>query len=1062
MNELVPAEAPNAGSPVGAGHPLEIDISSQDILRNLPEALTVVKADGTFAVANAAAASLLGFDSVAELLAARPAEVVARFETFDESGKQLHPSELPTRLAFVHARRVEQVIRFRLRATGEERFAQVIAQPELDASGTALRVINLFRDVSDHKRSELALRFLADASATLGETLDYEKTLKAVAQAVVPAIADWCAVELLEPGQRLSRQVAVAHTDPAKVKLAWELREKYPPSPDEPTGVPKVIRTGEAELVPEIPHAMLVGSARDEEHLRIILGLGLRGYMVVPLKARGRVLGALTLVSAESGRRLGATELALAESLASRAAQAVDNSRLFRDAQDAARRSERDRQISDTLRALGNAFAYEHDEEKLVQRVTDEATRLAGAAFGAFFRNVTRPDGNAYMLYTLSGVAREAFANFPMPRATAIFAPTFLGQGTVRSDDVTADPRYGRSAPYHGMPQGHLPVRSYLAVSVKTRDGEVLGGLFFGHPERGIFREEHERLIEGIAAQAGVALENARLYDELKRARDRLGVALEAGQLGSWEWNIAAGRIHWSPTLERIHGVPEGSFKGDFESYQSDMHPDDRGRVLEHVRKTIEGPGREYQVRYRIVRPDGAVRWLEARAVIDRDASGTPLRLTGVCNDVTERLEAEEVARRLAVEQVERKNAEAATAHSERQAALSRDVGAALSSSTLAVDEMLQRCAEALVRHLKASFARIWTLDEPGTTLELQASAGKYTHRNGPHGRVPVGAFKIGKIAAEKQPHLTNDVLHDERVGDKEWAAREGMVAFAGYPLLVGERVVGVMAMFATSILPDQTMSLLASVADAIAQGIERRRAEIGLVRQAQDLSRSNAELQQFAYVASHDLQEPLRMVASYTQLLGRRYQGKLDSDADDFIRFAVEGVGRMQALINDLLTYSRVGTKGVNVKPIAAEQPLADALANLTLVIEETGAVVTHDPLPAVCADKNQLIQLFQNLIGNAMKFRSAVAPRIHVSAAPASGGMVQLLVRDNGIGIAPEYGERVFVIFQRLHTRNEYPGNGIGLAVCKKIVERHGGTIGFESAPGGGTIFKFTLPAA
>ena len=999
----------------------------QEVLRNLPEALTVVEADGTFSLVNEAAARLLGFETAAQLLRASPAEVAGRFEMQAEDGSTLAMGETPTRRAFREGLRIEKVVRFRPRRAGEERIAQVIAEPILDGAGRTVRVVNLFRDVTEHRRSEVALRFLAEASSALGASLDYEKTLQALASAAVPGIADWCGVEILEPCETVSRQVAVAHKDPDKVKLAWDLREKYPPAADDPAGVPHVLRTGVAELVPEVAPELLASLARDPAHLQMIQGLGLRGYMVVPLRARGRVLGALTLVSAESGRRLGPTELALAESLASRAAQAVDNARLYRDAQEAARRSERDRQTSDTLRALGNIFASEHDEERLVQRVIDEATRLAGAAFGAFSRGVGQP------VWTLCGISRHAFDALP----SAAFAPGA------------------------GDPGPASPVRSILSVPVRSHGGEATGALVFGHPAPGVFREEQRRLLEGIAAQAGAALENARLYGELKTARDRLGVAVEAGRLGTWEWNIASGRIHWSAVLEGIHGIPAGSFRGDFEAYQSDMHPEDRERILGTVTRTLESGARDYQVTYRIVRPDGAVRWLEARGICERDAAGRPLKLTGVCNDVTDRREAEELARRLAVETVERRNAEAANARGVQQAALGADVAAALADPTLGVAPMLQRCTEALVRRLGVSFARIWTLDAGGAVLELQASAGKYTHLDGPHSRVPVGALKIGKIASEKLPHLTNAVPTDERVGDKEWARREGMVAFAGYPLLVGERVVGVMAMFATAPMEEHVLGLLGSIAATIAQGLERRRAEIALERHAQDLARSNAELQQFAYVASHDLQEPLRMVTSYTQLLARRYQGKLDADADDFIRYAVEGVGRMQALINDLLTYSRVGTRGGAFQPIAAGLPLAEAVANLSVTVEETGALVTHDPLPEVRGDRNQLIQLFQNLIGNAIKFRGAAQPRVHV-AASAAGGLVEFRVTDNGIGIAPEYRERVFVIFQRLHTRSEYPGNGIGLSLCKKIVERHGGTIGIETAPGGGSVFRFTLPAA
>jgi PAS domain S-box-containing protein len=249
-------------------------------------------------------------------------------------------------------------------------------------------------------------------------------------------------------------------------------------------------------------------------------------------------------------------------------------------------------------------------------------------------------------------------------------------------------------------------------------------------------------------------------------------------------------------------------------------------------------------------------------------------------------------------------------------------------------------------------------------------------------------------------------------------------------------------------------------VTAAIRNITERKKSEEHLVKTVAELKRSNDELQQFAYVSSHDLQEPLRMVSSYTQLLAKRYQGRLDSDADEFIAFAVDGCNRMQGLIQDLLAYSRAGTNRKKLREVSSENALQEALTNLRITIEQSGGNVSHDALPAVTTDETQLTLVFQNLVGNAIKYRSAEVPRVHVSATRNGGNEWIFSVRDNGLGIDPQYFERIFILFQRLHGRDEFEGTGIGLAICKKIVERLGGRIWVESQPEKGSTFYFALP--
>jgi signal transduction histidine kinase len=251
----------------------------------------------------------------------------------------------------------------------------------------------------------------------------------------------------------------------------------------------------------------------------------------------------------------------------------------------------------------------------------------------------------------------------------------------------------------------------------------------------------------------------------------------------------------------------------------------------------------------------------------------------------------------------------------------------------------------------------------------------------------------------------------------------------------------------------------LARLPDSARRALWEKRLRDAHQRGQEELARSNQDLEQFAYVASHDLQEPLRMVATYTQLLAERYGGQLDDNADKYIHYAVDGALQMQALVQDLLAFSRVGRPGADLQSTDCNVVLEIAIKNLQAAIDESGTRITSDRLPVILADSSQLLQVFQNLIGNAIKFRGSDPPAIQISAV-SKGAHWLFSVADNGIGIEPEHAEIVFAIFKRLHTRAEYPGSGIGLAICKKIIERQGGRIWVESQPGRGSTFKFTLP--
>jgi PAS domain S-box-containing protein len=319
--------------------------------------------------------------------------------------------------------------------------------------------------------------------------------------------------------------------------------------------------------------------------------------------------------------------------------------------------------------------------------------------------------------------------------------------------------------------------------------------------------------------------------------------------------------------------------------------------------------------------------------------------------------------------------------------------------------------------------------------------------------------YRRDELLGQKVKNIIPEGFAERLIADGTRTAAEALAQQIGTGIeLIGRRKDGTEFPIEIMLSPLESPEGVLVTA-AVRDITERKSSEQHLVKTVAELKRSNDELQQFAYVASHDLQEPLRMVASYTQLLAERYKGRLDSDADEFIAYAVDGSNRMQVLIQDLLAYSRAGTNGKALREIPSENALKEALVNLRATIQESGAIVTHDPLPLITTDGTQLAQIFQNLIGNAIKYRGAAVPNVHISAVK-NGNEWIFSIRDNGLGIDPQYFDRIFVLFQRLHGQAEFKGTGIGLAICKKMLERLGGRIWVESQPEKGSTFHFALP--
>ncbi|MEI7590643.1 MAG: PAS domain S-box protein, partial [Deltaproteobacteria bacterium] len=450
--------------------------------------------------------------------------------------------------------------------------------------------------------------------------------------------------------------------------------------------------------------------------------------------------------------------------------------------------------------------------------------------------------------------------------------------------------------------------------------------------------------------------------------------------------------------------------------WMSITHPDDVQEDLDNMALLNAGKVPGFQMEKRYLLPDGTPVWINMTiAPIYVEDKAQPRHLCMI-EDITERKEIEAGLEKTRQELAVIKMA------ADEVSELAENVINTVREPLIALDQDLR------VVKVSSSFYEFFKVEPENTVGQLIYDLGNKQWD------IPKLRELLETIIPQKATFDNYEVEHD----------------FA----TIGKRTMLLNARQIQRVLGKERIILL-----AIEDITERKRAEDKLHGVLTELERSNKDLEQFASIASHDLQEPLRMVASYTQLLAERYENQLDEKAKKYIAYAVEGAIRMQRLVNDLLVYSRVSTRGNPLETTDSHSILGEAIRNLAAAIEESKAIVTNEELPMVRADASQIEQVFQNLLANAIKFRGENSPHIHVSVRDEGREWV-FSVRDNGIGIERQYADRIFVIFQRLHTRQEYPGTGIGLAVCKRIVERHGGRIWFESVPGKGSTFFFTVP--
>jgi len=1199
----------------------------------------------------------------------------------------------------------------RRRRNGELLDVAIWTAPLRDPNGTPHAIMTVLADITDRRQAEMdrmellakeqatrrdaelarqRFAFLAEASELISSSLDFEKTIRQMAELAVPHVADWCSIDILTDDGSIE-QLTVAHVDPRKVEWAYELRRENPIDPNSPTGVPNVIRTGKSEFLPEITDEMLVAAAKSPEHLALMREIGFTSVAIVPIRARGRTHGALTFVTTESGKHLDSADLTLAEDLARRVGIAIDNARLYREAQEeiaerkrteAALRhseelnravlnsmdahisvldsggtiiavndawerfalengaspimhtsigenyiricrgatgecSEEAMQVADALekilRGKLNHFSIEypchspqekrwflltltplsrenggavvshfnitgrkqaedrirdllrevdlqrqrmnnlvasvpgvvweargtpdaadqridfvsdyaetmlgysveewlstpnfwlsivhpddreraaiesteiflgkrtmnqfrwiakdgrvvwvearavpiHDDEgrpigmrgvtlditeriiieeklreetetidrvnrmgqmlsaeldlkKLVQGVTDAATELTGARFGSFFYNVQDNRGDSYMLYTLSGVPPEDFANFPMPHSTELFGPTFRGEEILRSDDVRQDPRYGRSAPYYGIPPGHLPVVSYLAVPVISRSGEVLGGLFFGHPSPGVFTEREERIVVGLAAQAAIAIDNARLIEtaqqeraKVQKSEERYRDLVNGVDAIVWEGDPHTLRYTFvSRRAEHILGYPvrEWTERSDF--WSEIIHPDDRDQAVHRFHEAAE-QGRQLAFEFRVIAADGRTVWLQDIVYVTKDSEGEPQQLRGLMVDITERKRAEEALR-----------------ESEERFRTMADSAPVL--LWIADD-----------RNQGIYFNRGW-IEFTGRSMGEELGEGWI---QGIHPDDQARAIETCSQAFERREEFRMEFRLRRGDGVYRWVLDHAVPRFTPDGSFVG---------YIGSCID---ITDLKEMEKALEQRVHERTSE---------LEAANKELESFSYSVSHDLRAPLRSIDGFSKALLEDYTEQLDATGQNYLHRVRAASQRMGQLIDDMLNLSRVTRSELIREKVDLSQMARQIITELRNQEPERTVEVTIAPNITANGDVRLLHVVMENLLGNAWKFTGNTEAATIEFGIREEPDRTVYFVRDNGAGFDMEYADKLFVPFQRLHSIDQFQGTGVGLATVQRIIKRHGGTIWTEAKPNQGATFLFTL---
>ncbi|MDQ3907029.1 MAG: ATP-binding protein, partial [Acidobacteriota bacterium] len=671
--------------------------------------------------------------------------------------------------------------------------------------------------------------------------------------------------------------------------------------------------------------------------------------------------------------------------------------------------------------------------------------------FGSFFYNVLDESGESYTLYTLSGAPRSAFAHFPMPRNTEIFAPTFKGEGTVLIADVKRDPRYGKNSPYYGMPEGHLPVTSYLAVPVVSRSGEVYGGLFFGHPEEGVFTERSARIVEGLAAQAAIAMDNARLFDAVKRERASAEASEEryrflAESIPQIVWTAdAEGRSDYFNQRWYDYTGLTREAEGALLAHAV-VHPDDIKTVLEGWQRAFEN-GESFDAELRLRRgSDDSYRWHLARAVPLRDSGGRIVKWFGTSTDIDDRKRAEDAQRFLS------EASEVLVSSLDYEATLRR-------IADLVVPRLADWCAVDMLTD-ERTLRRLAVAHQDPAKVELAEEMERrypqsLTDREG-----------VAKVIRTGEPELYPNVPEEllalvardaEQLGMlRELGLRSAMVV----PLRAQGRTLGAITFVSAESGRHYTARDLAfaeDLAHRAALAVENAR----LYREAQDVNRLKDE---FLATLSHELRTPLTAVLGWTRLLGTR---QLDEATQSRALETIERNAQAQVqLIDDILDVSRIirGKLRLNVRHVELAPVIEAAVDSARPAAEAKGIrlqVVLDRSAGPISGDPDRLQQVIWNLLSNAVKFTPREG-RVQVVLSRANSH-IEVAIIDTGQGIEPEFLPYVFDRFRQADptTTRQHGGLGLGLAIVRHLVELHGGSVRAQSAgQGKGSTFRVMLP--